>query len=58
MQRYEEYKDSPTTMAKRQPWLLKEEPIVTLNSNMLQMHRVLLQEHGINDYGTEQQQLV
>ena len=32
MQRYEEYQDSPTTMAK-QPWLLKEEPMLLLNSN-------------------------
>ena len=32
VQRYEEYQDSPATMEK-QPWLLKDKPILLLNSN-------------------------
>ena len=41
VQRYEEYQDSPTTMAK-QPWLLKDKPILLLNSNTTDAYAIAL----------------
>ena len=52
VQIYEEYQDSSTTMAKQQHWLLEEEWILTVKTQ-LKYYRciLLLKTLNINDYG-------